>query len=36
MAIDNYFEENNVSIPVMLRITDKSGELYLDRQLMLF
>ena len=27
MAVDNYFEENNVSIPVMLSgtITDKSG-----------
>ena len=38
MAVNNYFEENNVSIPVMLSgtITDKSGELYLGRQLMLF
>ena len=32
MAADNYFEENNISIPVMLSgtITDKVVELFTD------
>ena len=36
MAVDNYFEENNVSIPVMLSgtITDKSGRTFLVKLLM--